>query len=62
MFTGIQVLILAASIVGGSMAIPAAIRHDRMLDEPDRPDYEALEDDVVTRHEDDADAWRKGER
>lgn len=61
MINGVFVLILAASILGGFVMIPRAVAHDRMLDEPDRPDYESLADDVDQRHADDSDAWRKGE-
>lgn len=35
--------------------------HDRHLEPTDHKDRDALEDEALTRFEDDADTWRKGE-
>lgn len=61
MINGIFVLVMAFVIVGGFTLIPRAIQHDRLLEEPEEVDHEALVDFDDQRYTDDADAWRKGE-
>jgi hypothetical protein len=56
---GIFVLIFAFAIVGSFTLIPAAIQHDRFLEEPEDIDYDALDAERDTRDADDADAARK---
>ncbi|WP_155854318.1 hypothetical protein [Arthrobacter sp. MA-N2] len=52
------ILILAATIMT-AMFIPAAMRHDRLLEEPEDVDYDLLDAERDTRLSDDADAARK---
>lgn len=56
---GIFALILAFTILGSFTLIPRAIQHDRMLEEPEDIDYDALDAERDTRAADDADAARK---
>ncbi|AOY72014.1 hypothetical protein ARZXY2_2483 [Arthrobacter sp. ZXY-2] len=48
--------IFAATFVGW------ARDHDRQLEQPEYVDYDALADATDQRANDDADAWRKGDR
>jgi hypothetical protein len=48
------VLVLAFTIVGGSVLIPAAIRHDKLLRE-----MEALDDEPLAAAA--SEAWNRGE-
>ncbi|WP_284763420.1 hypothetical protein [Arthrobacter sp. efr-133-R2A-63] len=56
---GLQFLVFAATIVGAATMIPAAMRHDRLLEEPEDIDYDLLDAERDTRAADDADAARK---
>lgn len=62
MITGLYVLVLAFTLVGGPVLIAQSIAHDKRLEPAEPIDYDALAEDADTRYEDDADAHRKGER
>jgi len=62
MIDGFYVLALAIVIVGGFQMFGKATQHDARLQPAEPIDYDALAEEEDTRFEDDADAWRKGER
>lgn len=56
---GLQFLVLVAWIFAAPILISAAMRHDRLLEEPEDVDYDLLDSERDTRAADDADAARK---
>ena len=56
---GLGFLIFAFVVFAPFVLIPHAIQHDRLLEEPEDIDYDALDDERDTRAADDADAARK---
>jgi len=48
--------------VVGCIEFGKATRHDARLEPCEPADYDALAEEDDTRHEDDADSYRKGER
>jgi len=62
MITGLYFLLFAATIFAAPLTIAKARQHDRRLQPSEPIDYDALAEEEDTRFEDDADAWRKGER
>lgn len=56
---GIFILVFAFTVVGSFLLIPHAIQQDRLLEEPEDIDYDALDAERDTRDADDADAARK---
>lgn len=58
---GFGFLIFVVVVFGPFVLLPRAIQHDRLLEEPEEADHEALVDFDDQRYTDDADAWRKGE-
>jgi len=56
---GFGFLLFAFTILGPFILIPRAIQHDRLLEEPEDIDYDALDAERDTRDADDADAARK---
>lgn len=56
------ILMLAFVCAAGPLMIHKARQHDRRLEPVEPVDWDAVEEEAQTRYEDDADAWRKGER
>jgi len=56
---GIFILVFAFTVFGSFTLIPAAIQHDRLLEEPEDIDHDLLDAERDTRAADDADAARK---
>jgi len=56
------ILMLAFVCAAAPLMIHKARQHDRRLEPCEPIDFDALAEEQDTRHEDDADAWRKGER
>ncbi|SEI45679.1 hypothetical protein SAMN04487917_101392 [Arthrobacter sp. yr096] len=59
---GFFVVAVALVCVLGSIEFGRARQHDARLQPAEPIDYDAIEEESQTRYEDDADAWRKGER
>lgn len=59
---GISFLIIVAAIFAAPFFIGKAREHDDHLQPAEDVDYDALAEEADTRYEDDADAWRKGDR
>ena len=56
---GVFFLVFVFTVVGSVTMIPRAIQHDRLLEEPEDIDYDALDAERDTQAADDADAARK---
>lgn len=56
------VLLLAAVILVGFQMFGKSTQHDARLEPAETVDWDAIEEETQTRHEDDADSARKGER
>lgn len=56
---GLGFLIFAFVVFAPFVLIPRATQHDRLLEEPEDIDYDALDAERDTREADDADAARK---
>ncbi|MNJ02828.1 hypothetical protein D3C73_1629240 [compost metagenome] len=59
---GISFLIIVAAIFAAPFFIGKAREHDARLQPVEPIDRDSLAEEADTRYEDDADAWRKGER
>ena len=61
MLTGPFLVVFVGTIFAG-VFVGWARNHDRQLEQPEPVDYDAIADAIDQRANDDADAWRKGER
>ncbi|MDQ0102312.1 hypothetical protein J2T10_001958 [Paenarthrobacter nicotinovorans] len=62
MIDGITFLLMAATVFAAPLFIGKAREHDARLEPAEPMDWDAIEEETQTRHEDDCDAARKGER